>query len=101
SADRFPAARISEIPAAHPDRNRVGPAAGHPAVARHAATGGRRLAIAGEAEMTPLDKPIKRALSVGGKTYTLTIDPKDILSGDAGLAAALQASTAKLKAHSR
>lgn len=69
--------------------------------------------------MTPLDKPIKRALRVGGKTYTLTIDPKelkltekghrrgvtllwkDILSGDAGLAAALQASTAKLKAHSR
>lgn len=69
--------------------------------------------------MTPLDKPIKRALSVGGKTYTLTIDPqelkltekghrrgvslpwKDILSGDAGLAAALQASTAKLQQRSR
>jgi len=69
--------------------------------------------------MTPLDKPIKRALRVGGKTYTLTIDPnelkltekgrrrgvtlawKDILSGDAGLAAALQASTAKLGARSR
>jgi len=60
--------------------------------------------------MTPLDKPLKRALEVGDKTYTLTIDPegmklvekghrigvdlrwKDILSGDAGLAAALQAS---------
>ena len=60
--------------------------------------------------MTPLDKPIKRALKVGGKTCTLTIGPeglklaekghrrgvtllwKDILSGDAGLAAALQAS---------
>lgn len=60
--------------------------------------------------MTPLDKPLKRALDVGGKTYTLTIDPegmklvekgrrigidlrwKDMLSGDAGLAAALQAS---------
>lgn len=60
--------------------------------------------------MTPLDKPIKRALAVGDKSYTLTIDPeglkltekghrrgvallwKDILSGDAGLAAALQAS---------
>ncbi|WIG55337.1 MAG: hypothetical protein OJF61_001123 [Rhodanobacteraceae bacterium] len=69
--------------------------------------------------MTPLDKPIKRALSVGGKTYTLTIDPQelkltekghrrglslpwnDILSGDAGLAAALQASTAKLQQRSR
>lgn len=60
--------------------------------------------------MTPLEKTIKRALRVSGKTYTLTIDPKelkltekgrrrgvtlpwkDILSGDAGLAAALQAS---------
>lgn len=60
--------------------------------------------------MTPLDKPIKRALTLGEKTYTLVIDPealkltekghrrgielrwKDILSGDAGLAAALQAS---------
>lgn len=60
--------------------------------------------------MTPLDKPIKRALAVDDKTYTLTIDReglkltekghrrgivlfwKDILSGDAGLAAALQAS---------
>lgn len=61
--------------------------------------------------MTPLDKPIKRGLTFGGKTYTLVIDPdgmklaekghqrgvelrwKDVLSGDAGLAAALQAST--------
>lgn len=60
--------------------------------------------------MTPLDKPLKRALDVDGKTYTLTIDPegmklvekghrngvdlrwKDMLSGDAGLATALQAS---------
>ena len=60
--------------------------------------------------MTPLDKPIKRALTLGNKTYTLVIDPdgmkltekgrrrgvglrwEDILSGDAGLAAALQAS---------
>lgn len=60
--------------------------------------------------MTPLDKPLKRALVVDGRTYTLTIDPegmklvekghrlgvdlgwKDILSGDAGLATALQAS---------
>lgn len=60
--------------------------------------------------MTPLDKPLKRALAVDGRTYTLTLDPDgmklvekghrlgvelrwtDILSGDAGLAAALQAS---------
>ncbi|MET0254965.1 MAG: hypothetical protein ABW193_04185 [Luteibacter sp.] len=60
--------------------------------------------------MTPLDKPLKREVSVGGKPYSLTIDPqglklvekgkrngvelawKDILSGDAGLAVALQAS---------
>jgi hypothetical protein len=60
--------------------------------------------------MTPLDKPLKRELTVGGQDYTLTIHPdglklvekgkrnglellwKDILSGDAGLAAALQAS---------
>lgn len=60
--------------------------------------------------MTPLDKPLKRELSVGGQNYTLTVDPeglklvekgkrkglelawKDLLSGDAGLAAALQAS---------
>ncbi|MGN6092689.1 MAG: hypothetical protein ACTHOL_10075 [Luteibacter jiangsuensis] len=60
--------------------------------------------------MTPLDKPLKRELDVDGQAYTLTIDPeglklvgkgkrngvslawKDVLSGDAGLAAALQAS---------
>lgn len=60
--------------------------------------------------MTPLDKPLKRELVVDGQAYTLTIDPdgmklaakgkrngialawKDILSGDAALAAALQAS---------
>jgi len=60
--------------------------------------------------MTPLDKPLKRELTVAGQAYTLTVDPdglkliekgkrngvelawKDILSGDAGLAAALQAS---------
>jgi hypothetical protein len=60
--------------------------------------------------MTPLDKPLKREVSVGDTVYTLTIDPdglkltqkgrrngvelawKDIVSGDAGLAAALQAS---------
>jgi hypothetical protein len=61
--------------------------------------------------MTPLDKPLKRLINVDGKDYTLVIDPqglkitekghrrgtelawKAILSGDAGLAAALQAST--------
>lgn len=60
--------------------------------------------------MTPLDKPLKRELLVDGAAYTLSIDPeglklvlkgkrngvalawKDILNGDAGLAAALQAS---------
>jgi hypothetical protein len=60
--------------------------------------------------MTPLDKPLKRELTVDGQDYTLTIHPtglklvekgkrrglellwKDILCGDAGLAAALQAS---------
>ena len=60
--------------------------------------------------MTPLDKPLKRELTVGDAVYTLTIDPgglkltekgrrkgvelawEDIVSGDAGLAAALQAS---------
>jgi hypothetical protein len=60
--------------------------------------------------MTPLDKPLKRELTLGGQAYTVTIDPdglrlvekgkrkglaltwKDLLSGDAGLAAALQAS---------
>jgi hypothetical protein len=60
--------------------------------------------------MTPLDKPLKRELTLGNQAYTVTIDPdglrlvekgkrkglaltwKDLLSGDAGLAAALQAS---------
>jgi len=63
--------------------------------------------------VTPLDKPLKRELIVGRQFYTLTIDPdglklvengkrkglelswKDLLSGDAGLAAALQASVAR------
>jgi hypothetical protein len=63
-----------------------------------------------ERDMTNLDKPIRRGLQVGDKTYTLVIDPKglkltekgrrkgidlawaDIVNGDAGLAAALQAS---------
>ena len=60
---------------------------------------------------TPLDKPLRREITVDDKAYTLTLDPtglklvekgrrngielrwKDVLSGDAGLAAALQAST--------
>ncbi|MCR6661632.1 MAG: hypothetical protein NVV60_00415 [Luteimonas sp.] len=62
--------------------------------------------------MTPLDKPLKRELAIGEDTYTLTIDPeglklvpkgrrkglslswKDLVSGDAALATALQASIA-------
>jgi hypothetical protein len=62
--------------------------------------------------MTKLDKPLRRELTIGEKSYTLTIAPEglkltekghrkgtelkwsDLLSGDAGLAAALQASTA-------
>jgi ribosomal protein S6E (S10) len=61
--------------------------------------------------MTKLDKPMRREVQIGEKAYTLTIDPdglklvekghrngatvrwKDIVSGDAALAAALQAST--------
>jgi hypothetical protein len=60
--------------------------------------------------MTPLDKPLRREVVVGDTHYTLMIDPdglkltekgkrrgvelqwKDLVSGDAGLAAALQAS---------
>jgi hypothetical protein len=60
--------------------------------------------------MTPLDKPLRRELEIEGKPWTLTIDPDglkltekgrrkgielrwaDLVSGDAGLAAALQAS---------
>jgi len=62
--------------------------------------------------MTRLDRPLRRELDVAGKTFTLTIDPTglklsekgrrhgvslgwaDLISGDAALAAALQASTA-------
>ena len=60
--------------------------------------------------MTPLDKPLRRELQIGDQTYTLTIDPlglklvekgrrkglelgwQDLISGDAALASALQAS---------
>lgn len=60
--------------------------------------------------MTPLDKPLRREVQIGDESYTLTLDPEglklvrkghrkgldlrweDLVSGDAGLAAALQAS---------
>jgi hypothetical protein len=60
--------------------------------------------------MTPLDKPLRRELVIEDTSYTLLIDPSglkltekgkrngielrwaDLVSGDAGLAAALQAS---------
>ena len=62
---------------------------------------------------TKLDKPLKRELSIGGKPYTLTISPHtlhivpkghrkgyelawlDLVSGDAALATALNASLAR------
>jgi hypothetical protein len=61
-------------------------------------------------KMTPLDKPLRRELILNDVTYTLVIDPvglkltekgrrrgvelrwTELVSGDAGLAAALQAS---------
>jgi len=64
--------------------------------------------------MTPLDKPLRRQLTIGETTYTITMDPtglkivqkghrngveltwSDLLSGDAGLAVALQASVERL-----
>lgn len=60
--------------------------------------------------MTPLDKPLRREVQIGDECYTLTLDPEglklvrkghrkgldlrwvDLVSGDAALAAALQAS---------
>jgi hypothetical protein len=63
--------------------------------------------------MTPLDGEIKRALELDGVAYTLVLDPdglrlvpkgkrkgvslawRDLVNGDAALAAALQASLAK------
>ena len=62
--------------------------------------------------MTPLDGPLKRALAIDGEPYTLTLDEdglrlvakgkrkglelrwRDLVAGDAALAAALQASLA-------
>lgn len=62
--------------------------------------------------MTPLDKPLKRELTIGEAAYTLTIDPdgmkltqkgrrrgvelrwQDLVNGDVALATALQASLA-------
>lgn len=62
--------------------------------------------------MTPLDRPLKRELVIDGVAYTLVLDPeglklaqkghrrgvellwKDLVSGDAALATALQASLA-------
>jgi len=62
--------------------------------------------------MTKLDKPLRREITVGEQAYTLTIDPdglkivpkghrngvglswKDLISGDAAIAAALQGSSA-------
>ena len=63
--------------------------------------------------MTKLDKPLRREIQVGDKAYTLTIDPAglklvekgrrngtvlrwaDLVSGDAALAAGLQASVGR------
>lgn len=60
--------------------------------------------------MTPLDKPLRRQIEIDGVRYTLLIDPmglrltesgrrkgvslawRDLVSGDAALATALQAS---------
>ena len=60
--------------------------------------------------MTPLDKPLRREVQIGDESYTLILDPEglklvrkghrkgldlrwvDLVSGDAALAAALQAS---------
>ncbi|PXV55836.1 hypothetical protein SAMN04487785_108165 [Dyella jiangningensis] len=60
--------------------------------------------------MTPLDKPLRRQVTIEGKTYTLVLDAlglklmprghrkgqelswKDIASGDAAIASALRAS---------
>jgi hypothetical protein len=71
-----------------------------------------RGALRENADMTPLDKPLRRELKIADHRYTLTIDPvglkiaqkghrngvaiawKDLLNGDAAIAAALKASLA-------
>ena len=63
---------------------------------------------------TPLDKPLKREITVGGTVYTLTVDPEGLrlvqkgkrrgveltleamVSGDAALAVELRASVNRL-----
>ena len=63
-----------------------------------------------DAAMTPLDKPLRREVQIDDKAYTLAIDPeglkltekgkrnglvlqwRELVNGDAALAAALQAS---------
>jgi len=70
----------------------------------------RWLVLAPGAAMTPLDKPLRRELQIGEQVYTLVIDPQglklvekgrrkgvalrwdELVSGDAALARALQAS---------
>ncbi len=65
--------------------------------------------------MTPLDKPLKRALRIGGRDYVVTLTPDalkitekghrlgleltwaDLISGESALAIALQASVGKLQ----
>jgi hypothetical protein len=65
--------------------------------------------------MTPLDKPLRRELDIDGQAWTLTVDParlklaekgrrkgielawRDLVNGDAALAAALQASLRRLR----
>ncbi|HEY6864510.1 MAG TPA: hypothetical protein VI319_11485 [Burkholderiales bacterium] len=65
--------------------------------------------------MTPLDRPLKRELDIGGVKYTLTLGPEglkltpkgarkgieiswhSLVSGDAALAAALNASISQNK----
>jgi hypothetical protein len=70
-----------------------------------------------EPSMTPLDKPLRRALDIDGKPYTVTVAPdglklvekgrrkgielrwSELVGGDAALAAALQASLAPDRSH--
>jgi hypothetical protein len=65
--------------------------------------------------MTPLDKPLRRALDIEDRAYTLTLDPhglklvekghrkglelawRDLVNGDAALAVALQASLGQVQ----